>query len=178
MSETNPMDFGNLDDAYQETKVPENKGYTLLPTGTYKMTIVGCKPDYKEEWNARFIEWTLVVDGPRHKGKKRRKRSVIEADKLKWLKKDLLALDLELKGGSLNAFNDEEWVNENIVGLQVEVYCSHGTSKKDATKKFERLYFNKRVGRRDITEDDHMEDDETSEIEGSGGYSEDDDRPF
>jgi hypothetical protein len=173
------LDFGSMDDQFEKEKAPESKGYELLPQGTYDMTVTKVWPSFYEEGNQRQLEWRLVVDGPRHAGKKVARRNTVEPDQLKWLKKDLAACEVELKGGTLNALNDQDWLDGEFVGLRVQVYVAH---KKKGDKTYANYYFNKRLGKRDLTAEENAPVEEGGEFSGGGGggstYTQDDDAPF
>lgn len=164
------LDFGDLDETYENVEAPSGGSADSIPDGNYTMTIVSCYPSRAKESGNRCFKWKMKVEGPRLAGTYLWRNSTLEADRIKWFKKDMLTLGVALK--SLNDITKEDWRDENLLGLQVEVTVRN----KDG---YCNIYFNKAGKKVAVDAADNAPDP-------SGGFSsgttarrlDDDDVPF
>lgn len=146
------LDFGDLDETYENTKAPAGSADSI-PDGSYDMVIVNAYATKSEKSGNRLFKWRVKVLGPRLAGTALWRNSTIEAERIKWLKKDMQSLGIDLP--KLSLLTNKEWVAENIIGLKV----STNVKNKDG---YCNIYFNRADGKVSFEADNSVDE--------SGGF--------
>lgn len=163
------IDFGDLDESYQKAEAPSFAD--SIPDGDYEMVIVNAFPALGKESGNRIFKWKVKVIGPRNAGVTLWRNSTLEPDRIKWFKKDMAAIGIELT--TLKVLNDVDWIDEHVKGVKVKA----NVRNKDG---YCNIYFQKKLGKVTLTEADRADgagsgssSDDAGGFTSSGGYSED-----
>lgn len=144
-NENDVVDFGDLDTDFNEAKAPE--GGAPVPNGNYQAVISKAYAGKSQQSDNRLFKWCLKIQGPKCKGRTVWKNATMEADRIQWFKKDVIAMGVAPAVKSLNDFANEDWVNENLIGLVMDITVRH-------KGEFTNVYFNKCVGKVEIEDED------------------------
>jgi len=126
-------ELDSMDEQYQNAPEDAGSTYEDVPDGKYQVRIQDAELTRSKTSNAPMIKMKLRIEGPSHINRLLWRNSVIAADKLEWIKKDLTRLGLKL--GKLSELPN---VLSSVKGVLIEV-----TVKKNGD--FQNIYIDKKL---------------------------------